>query len=342
MPDKQRLPWLDSARGIAILLVVLGHIVQGATPLRQWVYAFHIPLFFILTGILLRLRPDRLDQPFGCFVRHRARQLLYPYLTFSAVVMVYVLLRHGVSACGRVLIYTLTLEGHTTLWFLPACLLAECLFFAIRRSRFRDFPCFLLLALGSGLYAAAQFHVLGGGEPAAAGPLFGMLNFFCRAAIGSVFVYAGYALYPRLTRRIDALPRCAQVLSSTGVMVVCAFAAQLNGLVDLHYCVLNHAVLYYPLALAGSFSLILLLRSLDCRCAMLVFFGRNSLTVMATHYALPIVNFAIWCVSFLSAGQHVASDLLALLIVMALEAGVIGLINRLLPWMLAPPKSAGR
>lgn len=68
MPDKQRFPWLDSARDIAILLVVLGHIGQGAPPLRQWVYAFHIPLFFILTGILFRLMPDRLDQPFGCFV----------------------------------------------------------------------------------------------------------------------------------------------------------------------------------------------------------------------------------------------------------------------------------
>ena len=342
MPDKHRLPWLDSARGVAILLVVFGHIIEGATPLRQGIYAFHIPLFFILSGILLRLKPDLLSQPFGRFARHRARQLLYPYLTFSAVVTVYALLRHGDSACERVLLYTLTLEGHMTLWFLPASLLAECLFFLIRRSRLRDFPCFLLLAIGSSLYAAAQFYVLGGGEPAAASPFFGVPNFLCRAAIGSVFVYAGYVLYPRLSRWIDALPRRAQVLSSAGVTVACAFAAQLNGLVDLHYCVLNHAVLYFPLALSGSFSLILLLRSLGSRCAVLEFFGRNSLTVMATHYALPIVNLALFCVGALPTGLHAASDLLALLIVMALEAGVIGLVNRLLPWMLAPPRSAGR
>ncbi len=43
---KQRIAYLDVARGIGILLVILGHIAPTGTPLRMAIYSFHIPLFF--------------------------------------------------------------------------------------------------------------------------------------------------------------------------------------------------------------------------------------------------------------------------------------------------------
>ena len=41
--------WIDCARGIAILLVIVGHTISGV--LSGAIYSFHMPLFFIFSGI---------------------------------------------------------------------------------------------------------------------------------------------------------------------------------------------------------------------------------------------------------------------------------------------------
>ena len=60
MDIKQRLTYIDIARAIGILFVVLGHVnqfyrdSQGIENSQTliFIYAFHMPLFFILSGIL--------------------------------------------------------------------------------------------------------------------------------------------------------------------------------------------------------------------------------------------------------------------------------------------------
>ena len=52
----KRLVYLDSARGFAIILVVIGHLIQHnyATPFHndifEVVYSFHMPFFFFISG----------------------------------------------------------------------------------------------------------------------------------------------------------------------------------------------------------------------------------------------------------------------------------------------------
>lgn len=49
MVKSRRIEWVDIAKGIAILLMVIGHeLPQGA--LRCFIFSFHMPLFFILSG----------------------------------------------------------------------------------------------------------------------------------------------------------------------------------------------------------------------------------------------------------------------------------------------------
>lgn len=52
MPQIQRnkrVEWIDIAKGITMLLVILGHSVFGV--LRGAIFSFHMPLFFILSGM---------------------------------------------------------------------------------------------------------------------------------------------------------------------------------------------------------------------------------------------------------------------------------------------------
>ncbi len=55
-PAPQRIEWIDCAKGITILLVVLGHSVYGM--LRGVIFSFHMPLFFIMSCLTYRLSTD--------------------------------------------------------------------------------------------------------------------------------------------------------------------------------------------------------------------------------------------------------------------------------------------
>lgn len=73
-----RIPWIDAARGFGILFIVFGHVVKDGA-LRTYLYAFHLPFFFFLSGLTYRRKPARE------FYSRKAKQLLVPYVLFSIV-----------------------------------------------------------------------------------------------------------------------------------------------------------------------------------------------------------------------------------------------------------------
>ena len=54
--NNDRLFYLDVVRGIGILLIVLGHISAGENVIVRYAYSFHVALFFIITGYLLKFK----------------------------------------------------------------------------------------------------------------------------------------------------------------------------------------------------------------------------------------------------------------------------------------------
>ena len=50
-----RMNWLDFAKGIAMISVVLGHALDDDSSLSTLIYIFHMPFFFIMAGYLLNL-----------------------------------------------------------------------------------------------------------------------------------------------------------------------------------------------------------------------------------------------------------------------------------------------
>ncbi len=126
----QRIAYIDIARGIGILLVVLGHsdLALVSPYLHQIIYSFHIPLFFFLSGIFF----DPGIAP-GLFLKKRFRAILQPYLfvIFLIFLASVSFTNMGIStALGR---FTKSMYASTEyiwwipLWFLP-CLFATSLF----------------------------------------------------------------------------------------------------------------------------------------------------------------------------------------------------------------------
>ena len=95
--DNKRIEWIDSARGIAILLVVIGHVLGGYTGnygLPQYqriinllvdiIYSFHMPLFFMISGYVFGLKKYNWSKSnYVVFVKYKAKTLLVPYFLFQ-------------------------------------------------------------------------------------------------------------------------------------------------------------------------------------------------------------------------------------------------------------------
>lgn len=91
---KERIGWLDAAKGVGILIVILGHALGGIldmngrhlTPLFReiflGIYVFHMPVFFLLSGLLVR---KRLVRSRGGFLIDLLVSVAYPYFLWSTI-----------------------------------------------------------------------------------------------------------------------------------------------------------------------------------------------------------------------------------------------------------------
>lgn len=55
----KRIEWIDVAKGITIILVMIGHYVSYGSQIRNFIFAFHMPLFFILSGYTFKFLDDK-------------------------------------------------------------------------------------------------------------------------------------------------------------------------------------------------------------------------------------------------------------------------------------------
>ena len=132
---KERIFAFDAAKAIGIFFIVIGHVFHDQGIYAQYVYSFHVPLFFFLTGVTF----SRGKNGFWKFLIQKLTRLLVPFYIFAAVSWgAYAILGKFVSSFAEKAIDSSVpaiiigiLKGYcavnTPLWFLP-CLFLELLF----------------------------------------------------------------------------------------------------------------------------------------------------------------------------------------------------------------------
>lgn len=120
-----RKPWLDIAKGIAILLMVIGHTsVPNAA--SNFIYAFHMPLFFIASGYSSNYRKHG---PLN-YIRHKASAIMLPFVSYSVIIAC---LFHYIFQ-NDVIALLLSGWGGYALWFIPVLYLASILAMLVSRA----------------------------------------------------------------------------------------------------------------------------------------------------------------------------------------------------------------
>ncbi len=75
--------WADNAKAIGIFLMVLGHNALANDRVFDFIYSFHMPLFFILSGYFSSNKSEQ----FLPYLKKNAKALLIPYVVFYLVTL---------------------------------------------------------------------------------------------------------------------------------------------------------------------------------------------------------------------------------------------------------------
>ena len=136
-----RIVSLDTAKGIAIILVVIGHELQhrygtDGLPFRL-IYSFHMPLFMFLSGMVFSLKlrnfPSQSLKPSREILKS-ARGLLIPFVCWTLVAA---LIRHRDNMAGYFL--RVAESPDRSLWFLLVLFWCRAFFVLVHRVCARAF-----------------------------------------------------------------------------------------------------------------------------------------------------------------------------------------------------------
>ena len=112
MEQAKRVEWIDVAKGIGLLLVVIGHTMT--TPIRDastvcmgiytGIYFFHMPFMFYLSGRTFGMARERYErQKTGAFIAKKGRQLMLPYVVYGLLVYLLFTIANSVGSLNRIL-----------------------------------------------------------------------------------------------------------------------------------------------------------------------------------------------------------------------------------------------
>lgn len=298
---KRRSDDIDIAKALGMLAVMWGHLMlSGGT--NSFVYGFHIPLFFFLSGLVFR--SDRYPT-LGQLFRRRCKTLLLPYVTFSVITWVYWVLRkmvfgEALTGIFRPLLQTVIAQGsggflshNVALWFVTCLFVTEMLYWFISRLPEKLSVAAVLLCLVIGYFIVQPNSFFD----------FTLLPWSIESAFTAVVFYA---LGSRLNRRCGQLSEKAKAHKAPAAalaLVLFAFvfiAAEKNGKVSLGHAVLgNNIFVFYLIALCGIAAVLLtsavLAEAKGVVKRYLCWLGRHSFYAMAVH--VPVMVDLVWLAS---------------------------------------------
>ena len=274
-PPRARADWVDVAKGVGIVLVVLGHALDGliqaglVTRHSAWgqlfflIYTFHMPLFFFLAGLFVKAR---LEKDRNEFLRSAATRIAWPYFLWSTVQLAVIAAMGAAvnrpTALDASRIVALLWDPTSQFWFLQALLLLHLL------SRWVG----VRFGAASLLVVALLARVL---METVALPV--ALALPCRFG---VFYALGVAFGPALAQRVAAWRRTQALALGFAAAAAWVLAAPLADAAGAGYW----SVAAMPAALAGSIAALALSlwpRGVPMRGLSML--GRNSMAIFLLH-----------------------------------------------------------
>lgn len=284
----ERLVWVDTAKGIGIILVVLGHFYMGEAGYK-FINSFHMPLFFFLSGFLFNEAKYATGTQ---LIKARSRTLLLPYLSFSVVTYAYWLVigRHIYSSGFNPLRAFLNIflspggDGYLAhnppLWFLPCLFLTTLVFYYMAKIFNSNFH-LLLVLMASSLVGFGLSLTFKSNWPWSLDVVFTSVVFFgIGYLISRQFLEREY-----FTGRNNIL---IGLVVAAGLLGLVYTIAQPNSTILMASNQYGNYFLFYVAAWLGIGAILILARVWE-KSAILSYLGLNSLIIFGLHFPLRLI-----------------------------------------------------
>ena len=281
----RRIPYIDTAKGILVVLVVFHHIVNVARGMMdtcnmEWIkltdvlyVPFFMQAFFFITGYCTSFNKD-----FSAFLVSSLKTLGIPLIVFACINQAVESVVSGrnfffVQSYGHKVFFLFELY-----WFLPALLIAKLLVYGCLKITSVHYRQFLIVCI---LLLVGIFLI---GNPAQM-----YFNYFHwhNALCSTIFLWFGYYF-----RQRKLLEGSAARLSPPAFFIPLVMLVVYDKLVPYYTATphfnLKYAPLYVYLAFTGT--LMLLTTAQNIKAVWIVnFYGKNSIVVYGLHFPVLVI-----------------------------------------------------
>lgn len=161
-----RIEWIDAAKAMAIVLIVLGHALNGYSRVWHWVYGFHVPFFIVLSGLVYHVDTN---MNLKRYLRKKAYNILLPYFFWGLIsIIVYQVIGARIDGTDALtlkesIIGLIWANGETgimrwnlPMWYLPMFFIVQLIAF-IQKKIIRNMKGEIIAFCGEVLFAFAIY-----------------------------------------------------------------------------------------------------------------------------------------------------------------------------------------
>lgn len=262
-----RIAWIDCLRGLGLILVVIGHMAMPRW-IVTYIYGFHMPLFFFLSGYLYK---------YNISIKWAVRKidsLIIPYVLYCLIGVTVISCVKGDDVAHLVSLMYYG-KGLGTEWFLLCLFMSELL------------GALMLKVLGSGLGRA----LLGFFICVITGVCISLLNLEQYYMVNTVFPAAAFWLLGVVIAKSNFIDRMDRAMVSIAVIILFVFSllALYNCRVNINGNKYGNFLLFYFVAISAIIMLTLMFKRITPPINFLSIVGACSLPIMTLHVYIPML-----------------------------------------------------
>ena len=313
--SKYRIEWIDIAKGIGIVLVIIGHVSKNKI-LNNYIYSFHMPLFFIISGYLYKEKTK--------FVKNKIKTILIPYFIFSILSFSYWAIierffrKQEISpliAFSNIFIAKGPSENfvyNVALWFLPCLFITQIVFHFIYKNTKKSYRFIIILIIS----------ILGYIYP-------NIINIripFCIdvSMTAIMFYYIGF-IFKQIEKNIIIIKNKKVILLLLIGMIsiyINSKIDQCTGMIELKFG--KSYFLFYLIAIIGSYTVYLISNKIKLK--YLTWIGEHSLHFMCIHEPIKRVIIIIYAKILEYDFELVRENIIHSLLITALTITIVSIL----------------
>lgn len=271
----KRLKWIDMAKGIGIILMVVGHMPSMPNIVHNWIFSFHMPLFFFLSGYMFK------KKKVNVCIRNSIKKYLEPYFIYSVLFIIvdYIFFKDVNAMKESTKRFLLGQGGFDVLWFFVSMFWIQIIYNFIEETI--DDEKFVRTAVIALSVVAYGFTILKIG-----------IAFKFSTSIVSILFFATGAEFKKVEAKLANLNSYIKMLVWLAVNVSCLSIINRAGwaVLDINSQQYGNLLITYIAAISGTLFIVCLSHILEsCKIMKpIIFIGENSLYFFPLTTYIPV------------------------------------------------------